>query len=142
MNTAKKINKRLPTEAEWEYAARAGNKEDYFWGKSKEKAEEFAWFDKNSAQRTHPVGSKKPNGYNLFDMSGNVWEWCNDIYSDSYYKSSPEKNPTGPLKGNDRVVRGGAWFYGVASLRVSNREAYAEDYTYRTIGFRCAKDTH
>jgi formylglycine-generating enzyme required for sulfatase activity len=134
-----KVNKRLPTEAEWEYAARSGSEGSYYWGNSNVNAPEYAWFEDNSKGRTQVAGTKKSNNYGLFDMSGNVWEWCNDHYSNSYYKVSPQKNPAGASKGNDHTVRGGSWFYGTSSLRLSNREAYNEDYAYRTLGFRCAK---
>lgn len=137
----KKIGKRLPSEAEWEYGARAGTETEYLWGYNKEEVGAYAWYEDNSGSRTNPVGVKKPNDWGLYDMTGNVWEWCNDKYSSEYYRKSPTLNPPGPDGfGGDRVVRGGAWYYPVSSLRSANRESFPNGYKYRTIGFRCAKN--
>jgi formylglycine-generating enzyme required for sulfatase activity len=130
--------KRLPTEAEWEYAARAGSETVYYWGD--EFDERYAWYDGNSRGRTMPVGRKKPNRWGLYDMLGNVWEWCADRYARDYYEQGGDTDPRGPDRGSNRVVRGGAWYYGERSLRSANRESYPPDYRYRTIGFRCAAD--
>ncbi len=92
---------RLPTEAEWEYACRAGTDSDYSFGDEARQLGDFAWFADNSAKKTHPVGRKKPNPWGLFDMHGNVAEWCQDVYDPSYYKASPEKTPRGPDEGNE-----------------------------------------
>ena len=100
---------RLPTEAEWEYACRAGSTTPYYYGDNPEELKSFAWFEGNSEDHPHPVGQRKPNAWNLFDMAGNVWEWCNDYYGARYYRESPADNPRGPKQGEKRVLRGGAW---------------------------------
>ncbi|MCW5209962.1 formylglycine-generating enzyme family protein, partial [Desulfobulbus sp. US1] len=98
---------RLPTEAEWEYAARAGASYKYSGG---DDLDAVAWYGDNSGGSTHSVGQKKANAFGLYDMSGNVWEWCADWYGEKYYASSPKNNPTGPDSGTGRVLRGGGWF--------------------------------
>jgi formylglycine-generating enzyme required for sulfatase activity len=101
---------RLPTEAEWEYAARSGGKREKWAGTSNESdLFDFAWFFSNSEDKTHPVGQKGLNGLGFYDMTGNVWEWVNDWYDKDYYKSSPKENPQGPRSGESKVFRGGSW---------------------------------
>jgi formylglycine-generating enzyme required for sulfatase activity len=100
---------RLPTEAEWEYACRAGTASAYYFGDQPEKLRSHAWFDANSEAKPRPVGHWEPNPWGLYDMLGNVSEWCNDFYSPKYYKKSPKENPRGPDEGEKRVLRGGAW---------------------------------
>ena len=106
---------RLPTEAEWEYACRAGSTTAFFFGNDTQSLSEYAWFDVNGDSQTHPVGSKKPNAWGLYDMHGNVWEWCSDWYSD--YPKKPVIDPTGPSKATDHVVRGGSFGNGPTSCR-------------------------
>jgi formylglycine-generating enzyme required for sulfatase activity len=102
---------RLPTEAEWEYAAGGGATNRTKWAGTNNESNlgEYAWYRANSGEKTHPVGTKKPNSLGLYDMSGNVWEWCSDWYGSDYYKSSPQNNPQGPSSGSYRVLRGGCW---------------------------------
>lgn len=138
---------RLPTEAEWEYACRAGSKTAYFFGNDSSKISDYAWVDSNSGGKPHPVGQKKPNPWGLYDICGNVWEWCNDFYQVDYYHQSPEKDPRGPKEGETKVVRGGAWKFSADSCRSGYR--YNEDpgysdvcFGYDIYGFRCVKNAH
>ncbi len=99
---------RLPTEAEWEYACRAGSTTWYCFGDDFKSLGDYAWYCENSDRKTHPVGQKKPNAWRLYDMHGNVLEWCQDWYDENYYKRSPRENPQGPSSGTYRVLRGGS----------------------------------
>ncbi len=126
---------RLPTETEWEYACHAGSTTRYYWGD--EMVEGYVWNQSNSGQRTHAVGQTKPNNYGLYDISGNVWEWCNDWYGSFSYGNNASKNPKGPDNGIYRVFRGGSWFNDDATLRCTIRKGSAPDVRDFHIGFRC-----
>jgi formylglycine-generating enzyme required for sulfatase activity len=136
LNKKSGLKFRLPTEAEWEYAARSGGKEEQFSGGMK--FDDVAWHRDNSAGSTHPVGTKKPNGLGLYDMSGNVKEWCNDWLGDNYYAESPVQDPKGPATGTDRIVRGGNWasIPSESGLRTTSRVFDAPDYRENTYGLR------
>ena len=112
---------RLPTEAEWEFAAKGGNETKSYKYSGSDKIEEVAWYKANSDKKTHPVGEKKPNELGLYDMSGNVREWCNDWYDELYYSISPRNNPMGQDTGQYRVLRGGSWVDFKYSLGVTQR---------------------
>ena len=112
---------RLPTEAEWEYAARGGKKSKGYKYSGSNTIGDVAWYYENSGSKTHPVGQKQPNELGIYDMSGNVKEWCSDWYSSSYYSSSPQTNPTGPTNGTYRELRGGAWGAISSACRVADR---------------------
>ncbi|MGE4297132.1 MAG: formylglycine-generating enzyme family protein [Desulfovibrionaceae bacterium] len=125
---------RLPTEAEWEYAARSGGKAERFAGG--QDVNRLAWYARNSDSRTHPVGRKTPNGLGLYDMSGNVYEWCQDRHSSGYYASSPRENPPGPSEGSGNMCRGGSWFDGPWYLRSTSRTPATPLTAGELIGFR------
>jgi len=118
---------RLPTEAEWEFACRAGSSTSYSFGSDVEELEKFAWFDKNSGGKTHKVGLKSPNAFGLYDMHGNVWEFCTGYYDANYYKTLKDKNITVDLQGSEEgitpVIRGGSWNDPPSELRSANRKA-------------------
>ena len=125
---------RLPTEAEWEYAAcSGGSKEKYAGGND---IDRLAWYDNNSGDSTHQVGTKDPNTLGLYDMSGNVWEWCSDWYDRNYYQQSLRKNPQGPSSGTFRVIRDGSWNGNSWLARCTNRDGVRPGYRLDNLGFR------
>ena len=139
LNSRSSSGYRLPTEAEWEYAARSGGKDELYAGTSDEKSlPRFAWHVVNSNRQTHMAGMKKPNGLGLYDMSGNVWEWCSDWYDGSYYANSLRDNPQGPNHGVYRVIRGGEWELPADFSRTTYREAAKPNSRRNDIGFRLA----
>ena len=142
---------RLPTEAEWEYAAKGGAESRYYWGNMMDGS--YAWFEDNSEASSHPVGQKLPNQFGLYDMKGNVWEWVEDWY-EPLYSAKNKNNPVGPAVGEHKVIRGGAFDSSAGALRISNRtwlhpknRVYSKVSTYggiineifNYVGFRCAK---
>jgi formylglycine-generating enzyme required for sulfatase activity len=125
----------LPTEAQWEYACRAGSTSDYCFGDGDANLGEYAWYSSNAGNQTHPVGGKKPNAWGLYDMHGNVWEWCNDAYRP--YSTEAVSDPTGASSGA-RVLRGGAWHISPGNLRSAGRDGAAPDFRdHYFIGLRC-----
>ena len=129
---------RLPTEAEWEFAARGGNNSKGYKYSGSDNIDDVAWYTSNSGSKTHDVATKQPNELGLYDMSGNVWEWCQDWYGSSYYSSSVVTNPTGPSTGSYRVDRGGSWGYYAWGCRVSYRGYSTPSFSGNLLGFRLA----
>jgi formylglycine-generating enzyme required for sulfatase activity len=127
---------RLPTEAEWEYAARGGNKSIGYKYAGSDNLDHVAWYDNNSGSMTHNVGQKSPNELGVYDMSGNVWEWCQDLKGS--YNSNRQKNPTGPSSGSGLVGRGGSWISNARYCRVSYRFSKSYDYKFYSLGLRLA----
>ena len=130
---------RLPTEAEWEYAARAGSNSKWSFGDNESQLGNYAWYGSNSNSQTHPVGQKKPNKYGLYDVHGNVWEWVQDWYDSNYYSSSPKTDSKGPSSGSYRVFRGGSWDYSAVSARSAYRYITGPVSRRGIIGFRLVR---
>lgn len=128
---------RLPSEAEWEYAAHGGNKSQGYTYSGSNTLDLVAWYYDNSSSTTHTVGTKTGNELGIYDMSGNVWEWCQDWYGS--YSSASQTNPTGPSSGSYRVLRGGSWYYDGSSCRVANRYSNYPNYRYSSFGFRLSR---
>jgi formylglycine-generating enzyme required for sulfatase activity len=129
---------RLPTEAEWEYACRAGGRQRFYSGHSTDDLDRVAWFRLNSNGTTHPVGLKEPNAWGLYDMHGNVWEWCNDWMVS--YKQLKKRNPHGPGLGNSRILRGGGWHYDAEGCHAAYRQRARPDYKISSVGFRLVRN--
>jgi thiamine biosynthesis lipoprotein len=128
------LNYRLPTEAEWEYACRAGSNDERYGD-----LDSIAWYEYNADGHTHPVGGKQPNSFGLYDMLGNVWEWCQDRYDKNYYKVSPGTDPTGPATGGHRISRGGSWCSKPPRVRTPFRRHDPYFYRFYRLGFRLAR---
>ena len=126
---------RLPTEAEWEYACRAGSTTRYSFGDDAGQLKEYGWYAKNSGDQTHPVGGKKPNAWGLYGMHGNVWEWVSDWYGE--YQSGAVTDPAGPSSGSERVLRGGSWSGNASSCQSAYRAVLQPHFRPRpSVGFR------
>ncbi len=134
LNSLTGKNFRLPTEAEWEFAARGGNNSCGYKYSGSNDIDSVAWYDGNSGRKMHPVGQKSPNELGIYDMSGNVYEWCQDRYG--IYSSSYQTNPTGSVSGSYRVNRGGCWYGNVNSCRVSNRDRNSPGISFSFLGLR------
>jgi len=141
LNEKTGMNYRLPTEAEWEYAARSGGLKEQWAGTNDEaKIGEYTWYGYTAEGRTHSVAGKTPNAIGLYDMMGNVWEWCPDWYDKEYYETSPSKNPQGPSEGTNRVIRSGGWRSKDKGLRTTDRNDFIPtSKKFTDIGFRLAR---
>jgi len=133
---------RLPTEAEWEYACRAGTTTAYSFDDNKDKLGDYAWFDENAEaigeEYAHRVGTKRANPWGLHDLHGNLWEYCNDRFDPHYYKDSPMTDPQGPRAGSSRVIRGGGWRSPARYCQSASRYDFSPGYQSVNIGFRVA----
>ncbi|MCL1888957.1 MAG: formylglycine-generating enzyme family protein [Desulfovibrionaceae bacterium] len=129
---------RLPTEAEWEYAARAGTDMAYFFGSDRNELSRYAWYAGNSGEKTQPVGRKLPNPWGLYDVYGNVFEWVLDWYGKKYYANRPGTDLKGPSYGANRVLRGGSWYSDAGICRSAYRSYFTPDYRFVTMGVRLA----
>jgi len=142
LNTKEETNKyRLPTEAEWEYAARAGSESSYAFGSDTIMLSQFAWYRKNSGGKTHPVGQLNPNVWGLYDMHGNVHEWCQDWFDRQYYSQSASNAPLGPSTGLAKALRGGDWGSEDWYCRSASRSLSSPDRRSNRLGFRLVRMT-
>ena len=126
----------LPTEAQWEYACRAGTTTAFNTGDTDADLEKAGWYSTNAQGTTHPCGSKAPNAWGLYDMHGNVWEWCSDWFGDDYYAKSPAQDPTGPEQGQLRVMRGGALDTPAGCCASAYRYSFEPARKFDNMGFR------
>ena len=130
---------RLPTEAEWEYAARAGSQSSFYFGSKTQLLNQYAWYSNNSDGKTHPVGQLNPNAWGLYDMHGNVHEWCLDWFDRNYYSQSPAIDPVGPPKGLAKALRGGDWGSEDWYCRCASRSLGSPERRSNRVGFRIVK---
>ena len=131
---------RLPTEAEWEYAAKGGQLSKGYKFSGADTIYDAAWIDGNSGKTSHKVGEKRANELGLYDMTGNVWEWCQDIYAEDFYKKSPAQNPHGPKVGTEYILRGGSWINAEFNCRMTERLSSEPTERFSNYGFRVVLD--
>jgi len=134
---SKVVGYRLPTEAEWEYAARGGNKSKGYKYAGSDNVDDVAWYRDNSGSKTQEVGKRVPNELGIYDMSGNVWEWCSDLYGD--YPNPEQTNPYNSTAGSYRVIRGGSWGSDATYVRVANRSSNSPTGAFSDLGFRICR---
>jgi formylglycine-generating enzyme required for sulfatase activity/serine/threonine protein kinase/Leucine-rich repeat (LRR) protein len=139
LSEQEKATYRLPTEAEWEYACRAGTMTQYSFGEDRALLNQYGWYDKIANGKIHPVGTKLPNGFGLFDMHGNSYEWCGDYFDEKWYSASSPNDPTGPAAGSNRVVRGGDWHYNASFCRSAFRFSQPPAARYHNTGLRIVR---
>ena len=139
LSSQEKRTYRLPTEAEWEYACRAGTTTQYSFGDDKNELPRYGWYDKNSRGRSHAVGTLLPNNFGLFDMHGNLYDWCSDWYDEKWYEKSSSIDPIGPPVGSQRVHRGGHLFSDASACRSAFRSAYSPSHRHHIYGFRVVR---
>lgn len=144
LSRKEKVSHRLPTEAEWEYACRAGTSSLFFCGDDPGVLAQYAWYRDNADAvgegYAHAVARKPPNPWQLYDMLGNVWEWCQDYSDPEYYSTSPLENPTGPRRGRERIDRGGSWFLHAKYARCGHRSWHPPTLRNSTVGFRVVRE--
>ena len=131
-----KVSVGLPSEAEWEYACRAGTTTEFYSGDVESDLDRVAWYSANSKGKTHPVGQKEPNTFGLYDMHGNVWQWCHDLWNEDYYANAPAENPLGPALGMSRLLRGGSCLNRPMVCRSAYRDWTTPDTRNFLVGFR------
>lgn len=137
LNELTRKSYRRPSESEWEFAARGGQNSKGFRYSGSNNLQVVAWFIENSEEKTHPVGGRKPNELGVYDMSGNVEEWCQDVYQNNY-NGAPDDGSAWEYKGVNRVIRGGSWFFSAVNCRVSFRHYWLPNSRYIHVGFRLA----
>ncbi|MDX1948329.1 MAG: SUMF1/EgtB/PvdO family nonheme iron enzyme [Pirellulaceae bacterium] len=139
LSTQEKATYRLPTEAEWEYASRAGTTTQYSFGDDNHELSKYGWHNQNAAAKSHPIGTLLPNNFGLFDMHGNLYEWCGDYFDEKWYSTSPLNDPNGPSFGSTRVIRGGSWNHLASHCRSAYRHANQPSHRAIHLGFRVAR---
>jgi formylglycine-generating enzyme required for sulfatase activity len=130
---------RLPTEAQWEYACRAGSTTAFCFGDDEKDLDDYGWYDGNGGHGTKAVGKKKPNAWGVYEMHGCVWQWCADWYDENYYANSPTDDPQGPSEGSMRAFRGGGWVHEAKNCRSARRAYNVPGYRFYGLGFRVAR---